>query len=95
VTTVTTPRRDNPSTGAEWYAAGRRLASTSPRDALYALRRAATHGYAVAYRDIGRLEAARGDRAAAVTAYRRYLAARPSSGDAARIRKQIGRLGGN
>ena len=87
-------RRDNPATGAEWYAAGRRLASTSPRDALYALRRAVTHGYSVAYRDIGRIEAERGNRTAALTAYRRYLAARPSGGDAARIRAQITRLGG-
>jgi len=84
----------NPTSAADWYAAGRRLSTTSPRDALYAFRRAATRGYAVAYREIGRLEAARGRSAAAVAAYRRYLRSYPRARDAERVRERIVALGG-
>jgi|GEM_PF-1906167 len=81
--------RANPSSAEEWFATAQRLEERAPRDALYAYGRAATRGYAPAYKAMARVEARLGDRLGTLTAYRRYLAVRPWADDAPEVQEKI------
>jgi pSer/pThr/pTyr-binding forkhead associated (FHA) protein/tetratricopeptide (TPR) repeat protein len=76
------------------YKRAREAHSSDPGEALKLYQQAAGKGYSRAWRQIGSLYTQRGDKASAITAYKKYLSLSPGAADAEVIRNTIIRLGG-
>lgn len=81
--------------GKDLYRDARKLHSAGDTaGALKLYEQAAAKGYASAYRQIGILQTGRGNTAAAIKAYKKYLSLNPAARDADSIRDAIIRMGG-
>jgi pSer/pThr/pTyr-binding forkhead associated (FHA) protein/tetratricopeptide (TPR) repeat protein len=81
-------------TAKDYYTAARKVHNSDPSEALSLYKKAASKGYARAWRQMGSLHLKNGNTGAAVKSYKRYLNLSPGASDAEVIRNTIVRLGG-
>ena len=91
---VTKTPGDALMTAKDYYKAARKVHNSDPREALALYKKAASKGYARAWRQMGSLHLKNGDTTAAIKAYKKYLSLSPGASDAEVIRSTIVRLGG-
>jgi predicted TPR repeat methyltransferase len=81
-------------TAKDYYTAARKVHNSDPSEALSLYKKAASKGYARAWRQMGSLHLKNGNTGSAIKSYKRYLNLSPGASDAEVIRNTIIRLGG-
>jgi pSer/pThr/pTyr-binding forkhead associated (FHA) protein/tetratricopeptide (TPR) repeat protein len=88
-------RSDTHMTAKDYYTAARKVHNTDPSEALSLYKKAASKGYARAWRQMGSLHLKNGNTGSAIKSYKKYLNLSPGASDAEVIRNTIVRLGGS
>ncbi|MEC9071573.1 MAG: FHA domain-containing protein, partial [Myxococcota bacterium] len=88
------PKGSSKLTGKELYKLAREFHNKDPDKAAKLYGQAAAKGHASSWRQLGTLHLQQGDKAKAISAYKKYLDLRPGAKDAEVIKKSVQRLGG-